>query len=166
MTNSEAIELLSALTFQYRNNDRQYCQLDKIDGYDFDALNLAIKALKKNTKLRKENEHIRQTYVSHEVYIDLLKEYVDVLEENEKLKNKYNNLDAKFTNMMTNYENKITKIKIEIARLKEKEVAKKPIRLNPPHKMLRCPVCKCEVELNELELHYCDNCGQHIDWSE
>ena len=59
MTNSEAIELLNALTFQYRNSDRQYCQLDKIDGYDFDALNLAIKALKENIKLRKENEKLK-----------------------------------------------------------------------------------------------------------
>ena len=123
MTNSEAIELLNALTTQYRINDKQYCQLEKIDGYDFDALNLAIKALEENAKLCEENKHIRQTHVSHKVYIDLLKKYVDVLEENEKLKNKYDNLDAKFTNMMTDYENKITKIKIEIARLKEKEVA-------------------------------------------
>ena len=69
-----------------------------------------------NANLCEENKHIRQTHVSHKVYIDLLK-------ENEKLKNKYDNLDAKFTNMMTDYENKITKIKIEIARLKEKEVA-------------------------------------------
>lgn len=45
MTNSEAIELLRALTFQYRINDKKYCRLEKIDGYDFDALNLAIKAL-------------------------------------------------------------------------------------------------------------------------
>lgn len=86
MKNNEAIELLSALTMQYRINDKQYCQLEKIDGYDFDALNLAIKELEENDKLREENEYIKQTHISHKVYIDLLKEYVDLLEENEKLK--------------------------------------------------------------------------------
>ena len=56
-----------------------------------------------------------------------------------------------------------TKDLTEIESAVRKQISLKPVKVKGMS-TLRCPVCNGIVETDELELGFCDNCGQKIDW--
>ena len=56
-----------------------------------------------------------------------------------------------------------TKDLTEIESAVQKQIPLKPVEVKGMS-TLRCPICEGIAETDELELGFCDSCGQKLDW--